>query len=120
MFFLEKYQKKNAKSIKGFDKGSIELLSEYDWPGNIRELENVIERAVILCGKDKITSDDFVIPSKPALNDQGEFPQLKDIEKEYILKVLENTDWNKSKASKLLGLDRKTLYHKLKKYGLET
>jgi DNA-binding NtrC family response regulator len=119
-YFLEKYQKKNAKIIKGFDKSSIELLTGYDWPGNIRELENVTERAVILCGKDTITSDDFVIPSKPALADQGELPQLKDIEKEYILKVLEKTDWNKSKASKLLGLDRKTLYHKLKKYGLET
>ncbi|MFW9805093.1 MAG: sigma-54 interaction domain-containing protein, partial [Candidatus Thorarchaeota archaeon] len=118
-YFLEKYTKKNTKNIKGFDGGSIQLLSGYDWPGNIRELENVIERAVILCGTDTITSDDFVISSKPTLTDQGEFPQLKDIEKEYILKVLEKTGWNRSKASKLLGLDRKTLYHKLKKYGIE-
>ncbi|UCG78393.1 MAG: sigma-54-dependent Fis family transcriptional regulator [Nitrospirota bacterium] len=118
-YFLDKFRSLYGKSVGGFDKSSMKMLHNYDWPGNVRELENVIERAVILCESDLITNDDFIIPSSSPGQVNEEIPRLKEIEKEHIKKVLERTGGNRSQASKLLGLDRKTLYLKLKKYGLE-
>jgi DNA-binding NtrC family response regulator len=97
------------------------VLLDYDWPGNIRELENVIERAVILCETDVITKEDIAVTGN-TLSDRKIYgvPQLQEIEKNYILSVLEKTGGNQTNASKLLGLDRKTLYLKLKKYGISS
>ena len=104
-YFLREYRQKIAKEIKGIDNGAKKILHDYDWPGNVRELENVIERAVILCSSNTITSDDFLIRSTAAAS-REEFPRLKDIEKEYIIKVLDKTKGNRSQASRLLGVDR--------------
>ena len=97
------------------------MLLDYDWPGNIRELENVIERAVILCETDVITKEDIAVTGN-TLSDRKihGVPQLQEIEKNYILSVLEKTGGNQTNASRLLGLDRKTLYLKLKKYGISS
>jgi DNA-binding NtrC family response regulator len=94
------------------------MLQRYDWPGNVRELENVIERAVILCESNVIGAGDLSIPVKPPrLAGEARSPELEDMEKEHILKVLRETGGNRAMASRLLGIDRKTLYLKLKKYG---
>ncbi len=118
--FLDKYKKKVGKTVHTIDRKVLTILEQYDWPGNVRELENVVERAVILCDDTTITTDDVVIPSRASAEVGDELPPLKEIEKDYILKVLEKTGGNRSQASRLLGLDRKTLYMKLKKYGLES
>jgi transcriptional regulator with PAS, ATPase and Fis domain len=117
--FLDKYMTKVGKTFNTIDQRILSMLQQYDWPGNVRELENVIERAVIICDSGTITTEDFVIPSRAAAESDHELPPLKEVEKEYILRVLKKTGGNRSRASKLLGLDRKTLYMKLKKYGLE-
>jgi DNA-binding NtrC family response regulator len=116
--FLGKYAKKLSKSITEFTAEALDLLTGYNWPGNVRELENVIERAVILCESGRIGAEDLSISSYAAVADMGVNPSLEEMEKNYILRVLNEAGNNQSKASQLLGIDRKTLYLKLKKYGI--
>jgi len=116
--FLKKYAQKLSKAIAGFTAEALELLTGYRWPGNVRELENVIERAVILCEGDRIGAEDLSISSYSAAAEMSLHPSLEEMEKNYILRVLKEANNNQSKASQLLGIDRKTLYLKLKKYGI--
>ena len=118
--FLIKYAQKLSKSISGFTAEALELLTGYKWPGNVRELENVIERAVILCECDQIGAEDLSISSYSAVAEMGVNPSLEEMEKNYILRVLKEAGNNQSKASQLLGIDRKTLYLKLKKYDINS
>ncbi len=116
--FLKKYAQKLPKFITGFTAEAMELLTGYKWPGNVRELENVIERAVILCEGDQIGAEDLSISSYSTVEEMSINPSLEEMEKNYILRVLKEAGNNQSKASQLLGIDRKTLYLKLKKYGI--
>ncbi len=116
--FLGKYAKKLAKPISDLTSEALEMLATYHWPGNVRELENVIERAVILCESATLGAEDLSIPSPAVVAELGTNPSLEEMEKNYILRVLKEANNNQSKASQLLGIDRKTLYLKLKKYGI--
>ena len=118
--FLTKYAKKLSKTIEEFTTEALELLIAYNWPGNVRELENVIERAVIVCESGRIGAEDLSISSYAAVAEMSVNPSLEEMEKNYILRVLKETGNNQSKASQLLGIDRKTLYLKLKKYGINS
>ena len=119
MHFLKKYSLKLSKNISGFTAGALEILNKYEWPGNVRELENVIERAVILCDAEKIGREELSIPITPSLIEAGPNSTLEEMEREHILKVLRDSNGNQSRASQVLGIDRKTLYLKLKKYGID-
>ncbi|HUI68436.1 MAG TPA: sigma-54 dependent transcriptional regulator [Nitrospirota bacterium] len=116
--FLKKYANKLSKAIMDFTPEALELLAGYHWPGNVRELENVVERAVILCESDRIEAIDLSIPSSASVAELGTNPSLEEMEKAFILRILKEAGNNQSKASQLLGIDRKTLYLKLKKYGI--
>jgi two-component system response regulator AtoC len=116
--FLKRYAKKLDKQVKDFTPEAVELLTAYRWPGNVRELENVVERAVIVCDTAEIGAEDLSISSYAAVADIPVNPSLEEMEKNYILRVLKEAGGNQSKASQLLGIDRKTLYLKLKKYGI--
>ena len=116
--FLRKYGKKMGKQIDGFKPGATEILNNYPWPGNARELENVVERGVILCDNSMIGPEDLSISAPRAETEMSANPSLEEIEKDYILRVLRETGGNQSRASQILGIDRKTLYLKLKKYGI--
>jgi transcriptional regulator with PAS, ATPase and Fis domain len=115
-YFMGKYSGKLSKVVTDFTGEALELLAGYHWPGNVRELENVIERAVILCESNRIGAEDLSIPA--VVSELGTNPSLEEMEKNYILRVLKEANGNQSKASQLLGIDRKTLYLKLKKYGI--
>ena len=103
-----------------------EKLLAYSWPGNVRELRNVIERAVALTRFDTLTVED--LPEKIrdyrssqvilASNDPGELVPLEEVERRYILHVLDAVGGNRTLAARTLGLDRKTLYRKLRQYGV--
>ncbi len=106
-----------------------ELLIKYDWPGNIRELENVIERAGILCQDHVIRIEDIALPisARPIYDRAGGLPadsplgkavSIRDIEKIHIDGVLSTVDWNKNTAAKILGISLKALYTKIQQYGL--
>jgi len=118
--FLGKYNRKMSKSVSHFAAAALEALAAYDWPGNVRELENVVERAVILCDDAIIGRGDLAVPAANAVAVGGKAPNgsLEEIERDHILRVLKTTAGNQSRASQLLGIDRKTLYLKLRKYGM--
>lgn len=106
------------------DPSSVEALMQHDWNGNVRELENVLERAAITAQGDKLTKNEFRFLSSNANTDfsfdgYDSNKGLKDLERSYILKVLNENSWNKLKAAVQLGIDRKTLYKKIAEYGLE-
>lgn len=125
--FLDEANGELSKSVKGFSPESAKLLLSYSWPGNVRELKNVVRRAVLLCQAEYITTDDLDIntntihitsqsPSAEAPNSLED--ATKQVERELILKALEQTGGNKIKAAKLLQMNRKTLYRKLKSLGI--
>ena len=119
--YLQHFCKKNKKEIRGFDEKVMQILINYDWPGNVRELENVIERAVILCPLDTINVE--CLPRKLKLIDDGPVAEgdelnLPEMEKRIILKALDRTSWNQSKAAGILGISRKQLRTKMKNHGL--
>ncbi|HHE37344.1 MAG TPA: sigma-54-dependent Fis family transcriptional regulator [Candidatus Cloacimonetes bacterium] len=117
-YFLKKYNKKRNKKIKSISQATMKALIEYDWPGNIRELQNTIERSVVLAKTDIIEPTDIIhysFGSSP--NRSG---SLALMEKEHILKILNECNWNKSKTAQLLKIDRKTLRLKIEKYKITT
>jgi len=121
--FLKKYNKRTKKEIKKISPPVQKALMQYDWPGNIRELENTIERAVVLSQREEIELEDLVyhgIGSSLSLMHPagGHYKNLDEIEKEYIKVVLQAQHGNKSKTAKILGIDRKTLLAKIKKYNI--
>ncbi len=115
--FLKKFSLENQKQIAGFSPEAKEFLLKYDWPGNVRELENAIERAVILAKDNLITLADLAYQNLP-LTPIGSNKSLKEIEKNHIWNVLNETKGNFSQAAKILGISRMTLYNKVKQYNL--
>ncbi|TMQ67547.1 MAG: sigma-54-dependent Fis family transcriptional regulator [Candidatus Eisenbacteria bacterium] len=121
--FLRRHAQGGAS--KSVSKEAIELLMKYDWPGNVRELENVMERAMILDETGSIDSDDlpekirFGVHQRGSLVIESPTMTLDELEKEYILKVLNHTHWQKKRASEVLGINASTLYRKLIGYGIE-
>jgi len=116
--FLKKIANKTNRKPKKIQPKAMELLTNSLWPGNIRELENTIERAVVLAQKEEINPED--LPYR--LQEQPQKPSsraLKDWEKSHILFVLEENNWNISKTALDLDIDRATLYNKIKKYQLD-
>ncbi len=119
-FFKSKYEKKYSKAILDMDKKVTQTLLKHSWPGNIRELQHTVEKAVILCEDNVIKEGDFGFNNK--LNDQSvnlNTLDLSEIEKTTILKAIKKHSGNYTNAANELGVSRKTLYNKLKKYGLE-
>jgi DNA-binding NtrC family response regulator len=128
--FLKKFQKGAKKKITGFSPEVTDAMLKYDWPGNVRELENVIKRLTILCDDEIVTVDDLPehIPHKGRGDrvveedflEKGEtlHDAVEDYEKRLILGALERSDWVKTKAAKLLNINRTTLVEKIKKQNL--
>ena len=124
-FFLKRYAEKNKRILKGFTPRAMDLLMRYDWPGNVRELENVVERAVIMARGEMITPAEFpdilqeLDPEvKATYVDLSPGRTLKDVEKDMIIRTLEETAGNRTHAAKILGISRRTLQLKLKEYGI--
>jgi DNA-binding NtrC family response regulator len=130
-FFLKKFQKIKNKKITGFSQPAMDSMWAYDWPGNVRELENVIKRLTILCESPVVNMDDLpenirdVSGANPSdeeviLGDELNLNEaVQDYEKKIILEALEKTNWVKSKAAKLLNINRTTLVAKIKKQNIE-
>lgn len=123
--FVQKYQTKMGRVINNIPDSVIEKLMQYDWPGNIRELENIVERALILTQGDTLEEGDWVPYSKRQTtipsNGKSSSLKLQEFEKEHILEVLKKTHWKVSGekgAAKILGLNPTTLESKMKKLGI--
>ena len=126
--FIEENNKEYTKNIKGFSEEAKKLMTQYSWPGNVRELRNVIERAMILTDQEVITPKHLPFELKQSEKTLGdtEFQisevtsdmSLENMEKLHLSKVLKRLEWNKSKASKILGISRATLRAKIRRYSL--
>ncbi len=124
--FFSLYREKNKKELREVSGKAMDLLLRYEWPGNIRELENCIERSVIMARGEIIAPADLP-PQIQALSSQKEDSSirlplglsLQEVEKTLILKTLEDTGGNRSRAAEILGINRRTLQNKLKEYGIQ-
>ena len=128
--FIRHYAKVLGKDVDSISKEAMEKLIEYDWPGNVRELENCIERAVIFAKNSLIEKDSLFI-GLPAINiplanrnEQIEFndskpKSMKEMEHAHIIRVLKETDGNRTQAAKILGISRRTLQNKIKEYDIK-
>jgi transcriptional regulator with PAS, ATPase and Fis domain len=112
--FVKKFSASMNKRITRISPAAMALLDHYEWPGNIRELENAIERAMVVGREPELNEEDFAL----RLPAHGASPRtLEDIERAHILSVLENCNGNQTQAAEILDIDRVTLHNKLKKYG---
>ncbi len=130
-FFVHRFNQIHQRNIAGFGREAEEAILAYPWPGNIRELENAIEHAVVLCETDRIRISDlpesvFLSP-RPTLrltsqsveeNPRAQLKTLYDTERDHILRVLQAVDHNQTEAAQILGIGRSTLWRKLREYGV--
>jgi DNA-binding NtrC family response regulator len=123
--FVEEFDAKYERKVRGVDEAALRLLVAHDWPGNVRQLRNTVERAVISCAGELITAAD--LPSEPGPSGPEEsragapLPmgvKLKDVERDVILKTLASVGNNKTRAAEVLGISLKTLHNKLNRYGV--
>jgi DNA-binding NtrC family response regulator len=122
--FVKKYATLTGKPVKEISAEATELLASYDFPGNVRELENIIERGVALTKTEiidvkQLPEDLRGLSFQTFRRKEGDMPSLTDQEQAYIQWVLTETRGNKSAAAQILGIDRVSLWRKLKKYDLE-
>lgn len=128
-FFREAANAELQRNVKAFDEEVMRIFETYDWPGNLREMKNVVKRAVLLTKEDKITLKALpseMIESMREIQNREKTTGVYDLkalqevqEREMILKTLKEVRYNKSKAARILNIDRKTLYLKMDKYGIE-
>jgi len=112
--FVRKFSLQMNKKINRVSPGAMNLLQQQPWTGNVRELENAVERAMVVAQEPEIREQDFVF--KSAVPNGGP-KSLEEIERAHIRRVLESCNWNQTRSAEILGIDRVTLHHKLKKYG---
>jgi len=133
MYFLKKHSKEMGRDIKGFSADALKVLTAYHWPGNIRELENEIKRAIVLTTGNEIRSSDLsdsireerlLVPENDSRGKSGEKQSLKDrvthLEIQMIRDAMTQTEGDRRRAAKVLGLSHQGLLNKLKRYGLES
>ncbi len=124
--FIEKYSRENQKTIEGVSREARDQLMRYDYPGNVRELENIIERAVVISQDPLISTRDLPFQDCLGMENSGEADQsgslqeaMEDLERRMIREALEQAESNQSQAARLLGLSERMLRYKLKKYGFK-
>ncbi|MFO7913122.1 MAG: sigma-54 dependent transcriptional regulator, partial [Desulfotignum sp.] len=117
--FLEKFTREVNRGVERFSRDAMDELMLYHWPGNVRELSNAIERAVVVCKTTTITPQDLPIGNTMDHSAQPGGVALHDVEKQHIHTILTRTGWHISKAAGILGIDRSTLYNKIKRYDLK-
>jgi len=116
--FLKKFAVENQKEIAGFSPEASDFLLKYDWPGNVRQLENAIERAVILAKNSYIDAADMPQENLQLVQSAPVGKSLDEVEREHILNIISETGGNYSQAARILGISRITLYNKMRNFGL--
>ncbi|MCG3118970.1 MAG: Transcriptional regulatory protein ZraR [bacterium] len=121
--FIERLSHELGKEVGDITESALKLLLDYDWPGNVRELENAVERAIVTCRTGVLAEDDFAFLNHNKLERRGwavpTSMTLEEVEKEVIAATLQRTQGNIKEAATILGIDRSTLYEKIKKYNIE-
>jgi DNA-binding NtrC family response regulator len=115
--FLHRFSQETNKPIDRLSREALDDMMLYDWPGNVRELENAIERAVVVGKSRKIMPEDLPIFC-PERRTEPSDNSLKEVEKAHIMQILNDNQWNIARSAKILGIDRSTLYSKIKRYKI--
>jgi two-component system response regulator HydG len=113
--FVRKFALAMSKHITRISPAAMDQLQQQPWMGNVRELENAVERAMVVAQEPELREQDFIFKSQPSLASAGK--SLDEMERAHILRVLEECGGNQSRAATVLDIDRVTLHHKLKRYG---
>jgi DNA-binding NtrC family response regulator len=117
---LKRFDAQAGRNIGGFTPAASEAIKNFDWPGNVRQLQNEIQRAVLMCEGDMIDTKDLSITTMTAQQGEPEDLTLMEaMERNAILQMLKETGGNKLETAKRLGIGRQTLYNKIKIYGIE-
>ncbi|MGR3176375.1 MAG: sigma-54-dependent transcriptional regulator [Candidatus Scalindua sp.] len=121
--YILKFNKEFNKEVNGLTPEIKTVLKNYEWPGNVRELRNVIERAVLLSNNSTLSAEHLLLGSETEIKDIGQDEEvdqsISTIEKQHITEILKETSWRMTKASKILGINRTTLYNKIKLYSIK-
>jgi transcriptional regulator with PAS, ATPase and Fis domain len=120
--FMKRFVAQANRPIRGFSPEATERLTAFEWPGNVRQLQNEIQRAVLLCESTEIDSTDLSITTVKPESEQSQdtnFTLLEGVERNAIVQMLKETGGNKLETAKRLGIGRQTLYNKIKAYGIE-
>jgi len=118
--FLKRFAAQANRVITGYTPAAAELLKKYDWPGNVRQLQNEVQRAVLMCeGKMVDVQDLSIITPQPAAQDDTNLTLMEAMERNTIIQMLKETGGNKLETAKRLGIGRQTLYNKIKAYAIE-
>jgi DNA-binding NtrC family response regulator len=126
-FFIRKYSSATGISLKGIAKPALKILMNYSWPGNVRQLESVIERGVLMAESDHIEPEDLPAEVHEVVGAGGKLPfefppdgiSIEDLERELIIKAMDRAGWVIAKAAPLLGMSYKTLQYRLEKFGID-
>jgi DNA-binding NtrC family response regulator len=126
-YFLKKHTRNTSRLVRGLAPDTRRMMMDYSWPGNVRQLESAIERAILLCESDLIQVEDLPLEvrqeSRPASEGAFKLPPegiaFEDVERDLIMQAMEQTDYNITKAAKLLGLTFRTLQYRLEKFGIK-
>jgi DNA-binding NtrC family response regulator len=120
--FLKRFASQANRVIKGFNQAAIDRLTGFEWPGNVRQLQNEVQRAVLLCEGDEVDAADLSITKVRSSGEESfdtNFTLLEGVERNAIVQMLKETGGNKLETAKRLGIGRQTLYNKIKAYGIE-
>ncbi len=120
--FLKRFAAQANRVLRGFTPEAVERLTNFDWPGNVRQLQNEVQRAVLLCEGDVVDASDLSISKILAVGDEAQdtnFTLLEGVERNAIVQMLKETGGNKLETAKRLGIGRQTLYNKIKAYGID-
>jgi Nif-specific regulatory protein len=126
--FLERFNEETGRKIRGYTPRATALMQHYRWPGNVREVKNVVERAVLLSQGDYIDVEDLNLSNLATASESGEIfvtrtkyepLPLAEVERRHIEATLKSTGWNKSRAAEVLGVERSTLDRKIRRYDLK-
>jgi DNA-binding NtrC family response regulator len=126
-YFLKKHTRNTSRLVRGLTPDTRRLMMDYTWPGNVRQLESAIERAILLCEGDLITVEDLPLEvrqeARPTVEGAFKLPaegiSFEDVERSLIIQAMEQTDYNITKSAKLLGLTFRTLQYRLEKFGIK-
>ena len=126
-YFLKKHTRNTSRLVRGLTPDTRKLMIDYGWPGNVRQLESAIERAILLCEGDLITIEDLPLEvrqeASPTAQGMFKLPpegiSFEDVERDLIMQAMEQTDYNITKSAKLLGLTFRTLQYRLEKFGIK-
>ena len=116
--FLHRYVQETHRPVDRISREALDEMMVYDWPGNVRELENAIERAVVVGKARQILPEDLPIVCRPTVA-AARAVTLEDVEKEHIRQILNDQQWNVARSARALGIDRSTLYSKIKRYSIQ-